>query len=221
MKQDNSHISHEREGAGCLHTYKHFELGLFPENVNNQCQWGEMQNSDKFSSKLHCCLDLRVFFTERSKSWGTNSCRHIVMNILIFLRSVILSKSKNWDYKPFSHGLVNVYCLHICVPVWSIKIMAELLDMKFSLDQSLTCMLFARLKIAWQTAFGELTKPQMLKNINPPTHQQMSIPICELRYKKSNIFGTHNIGQWINMGIYHLVVWVNKEIEIISREEYC
>lgn len=42
----------------------------------------------------------------------------------------------------------NVCCLHVCVLVWSIKIMSKLVDMKFSLYESLTYMVFARLKMA-------------------------------------------------------------------------
>lgn len=117
--------------------------------------------------------------------------------------------------------LSNVCCFHICVPVWSIKIVAQLVDMKFSLYESSTSMVFDRLKMmACKLFLVELTKPQNFKSIKPPTQQQISVPFCELRYM-SNIFWTHDIGQWNNMDIYHLVVWVKEETETISREEYC
>lgn len=73
--------------------------------------------------------------------------------------------------------------------------MAELVDMKFSLYESLYLYGLCQVENSVQTAFGELTKTQMLKSIKPPTHQQMSVPVCELRYNNSNIFRTHDVRQ--------------------------
>lgn len=44
--------------------------------------------------------------------------------------------------------LSNVCCLHIHFPICSIKMMAKLVDMRFSLYESLTYMVFARWKMA-------------------------------------------------------------------------
>lgn len=99
----------------------------------------------------------------------------------------------------------NVYNFHNCVPVWLIKIMAELLKMELSLDESHTFMLFVELKIACQTAFGELTEPQVLKNIKPPAHQQMSVLICDLDTRRSTFFGTHDIDNEITCALIILM----------------
>lgn len=49
---------------------------------------------------------------------------------------------------PIQMLLSNVCCLHIHVPIWSIKIMAKIVDMKFSLYEFFTYMIFARFKMA-------------------------------------------------------------------------
>lgn len=84
------------------------------------------------------------------------------MNILTFLKvsNFEFTSAPKIEITRSSHMCwSNVYHFHNCVPVWLIKIMTELLDMELSLDESHTCMLFVELKIAYQTAFGELTEP--------------------------------------------------------------
>lgn len=124
--------------------------------------------TDKFSSKLPCCLNLCVFYWMKQGmkqgSWGSSSWRC----------SRKYDNFSEWLLKLSLQDLLTSFCqiFTICATLFQSHWLKSWLILTWnSVWMHPLPVHSARLKIARKTAFGQLTKPRMLKNTSSPAHQ--------------------------------------------------